>query len=114
MRPSFGIVLIGTIALGPSAALAQQTEMDRFQKRVEKYAAPVFDIFDKPKGLCVCLDDPGNAANNGAAGVLDSTVVSVADAVPRRIRVRCMVMKATNDGNVTQAESCEGFVPLTK
>lgn len=108
------IVLLGTVLLDGTTVLAQQTEMDKFQRRIEKYAAPTFDIFDKPKGLCACINDPGNADNNGAAGVLDSAVVSVPDVVPQRIRVRCMVIKANNSGNITQAESCENFVPLAK
>jgi hypothetical protein len=113
MRARYGIVLLGTLFVATTAA-AQMTEMDKFQKKVEKYAAPVLDIFDKPKGLCACIDDPGNADNNGMAGVLDSAEVSTGDVVPRRIRVRCMVIKATNSGNITQAESCENFVPLAK
>jgi hypothetical protein len=115
MKPWRGIFLLATLPLGGSAALAQQpTEMDKFQRKVEKFAAPVFDIFDRPKGLCACITDPGNADNNGAAGVLDSTLISTGDIVPQRIRVRCMVIKANNSGNITQAESCENWVPLTK
>jgi hypothetical protein len=46
--------------------------------------------------------------------VLDSALVSTMDVVPQRIRVRCMVIKSTDTGNITQAESCENFVPLSK
>lgn len=114
MKAWRGIIVLGAVLLGGTEAPAQQTEMDKFQKKVEKFATPVFDVFDKPKSLCACINDPGNSNNNGAAGVLDSAEISTGDGVPRRIRVRCMVIKATSDGNITQAESCENYVVLSK
>jgi len=105
--------LVAAALLGSAPALAA-TELEIFERKVGKYAAGTFDVFDRPKGLCVCITDPGNPHNNGMAGVLDRAVVSTGDLIPRRIRVRCMVMKATTGGNITQAESCENFAPLSK
>jgi hypothetical protein len=113
----FSILGVAAVLIGAAATAVSAdplTELEKFHNKVKTYAAPSADIFDKPKGLCACISDPGNADNNGAAGVLDSAVISVPDAVPQRIRVRCMVIKATSLGNVTQAESCENFVPLAK
>jgi hypothetical protein len=88
--------------------------MDRFEKKMRKYSVDVFDVFEKAKGLCVCINDPSNADNNGAAGVLDSNQVLTGDATPGRVRVRCMVMKATAMGEINLAESCEDWVPLAR
>jgi hypothetical protein len=113
MRSRLVLVFAGAL-LCATAAHGQATDMERFEKKVRKYTVGVFDVFEKPKGLCVCINDPDNPDNNGGAGALDSAFVQTPDATPGQIRVRCMVMKSTAEGEITLAESCEEWVPLAR
>ena len=114
MRAEVWSIIVAGVLCATTALAEPPTEMEQFDKRVKKYSVAPGDLFDKAKGLCVCINDPGNAFNNGAAGVLDSSIVFTGDNPPARVRVRCMVMQATTGGNIQIAESCETFVPLAK
>jgi hypothetical protein len=114
MRSAF-ITVTAAVLLGATATAAPAlTDLEIFERKVRAYATPSSDIFDKSKGLCVCINDPENTTNNGMAGVLDVDTVTTVDPTPIKVRVRCMVMKAGPDGGIGVAQSCETFVPLAK
>jgi hypothetical protein len=101
----FAVAMLGsTWAHGAS-------DIEKFEAKVGKVAATVGDVFDKPKGLCACLDDV-SPEDIDAAGVLDRAIVGVTGG--QRVRVRCMVRRFSNAGDNAVAVKCDNWVPITK
>lgn len=69
MRALGAMIFLAT-ALSATTGLAA-TELEMLEKKVQTYAVPPLEIFNKSKGLCVCINDPNNFWNVGAAGVLN-------------------------------------------
>jgi hypothetical protein len=99
------------VALLGSTWAHAASDIEKFESKVGKVAAKVSDVFEKPKGLCVCLNDV-SPDDIDAAGVLDRAIVGVAGG--QRVRVRCMVRRFDNTGNSAVAVACDNWVPITK
>ena len=99
------------VALLGSTWAHAASDIDKFESKVGRVATTVSNVFDKPKGLCVCLNDL-SPEDIDAAGVLDRAIVSVAGG--QRVRVRCMVRRFDSMGNSAVALKCDNWVSITK
>ena len=103
-------VLISLLA--PSAALAGPTEIEKLEKRAKKIAVSRSEIFQKQKGLCVCLND-SQTNDIGALGVINAQIVQKGGL--DRVEILCSVMRANpSDGTFNSAGGCTDWVPLAK
>src|SRR5262245_40513847 len=105
---SLGMLLV--LNTTPGFAL---TELEQLEKKIEgSYALAPLQLYSKPpKGLCVCINDPSNFRNNGAAGILSSYTYTWPNAgspptPPGRVYVTCNVMMAETNGDITAGAAC--------
>lgn len=105
-----GMVLLASPLAVPTSAGAASTDMDRFQKLVDKYAPPAAGLPSPVKSLCVCQDGSnedgavGTVVSQGTTSVLGDTLLKVA----------CAVEGFDNTGTETIAFTCTRWVPLAK
>jgi hypothetical protein len=104
-----------------AAPVIADTELEMFANRIQRtYALEPLQVFSKPpKGLCVCINDPSNVRNVGAAGILSVAPFIWPNAgapptPPGRVYVTCNVMMAEANGDITQGAACPEWVPLSK
>ena len=100
---SFLLALSALSALPLPGLAAEATDQDLFRKRVDKFADES-SFVDRPKRLCVCLDDDNPADERMAGVVVENLVVGSDNA--RRIQVRCFVRRFLSSGAGTTSEAC--------
>jgi hypothetical protein len=93
-------------ALSVAAAVpALAIDLDKFQKRVGKSAAPSAGFPEKPKATCVCQE----ASFGGLAGVLHQYKIG------NRVAVDCIVPRFdVNSGALTGFNNCFQYVVLPR
>ncbi len=111
MKRAQSVAAFLMIALAPTAALA--AEIDTDEKKVRKLAVPNGDVFDaKPKGLCVCIDDPVTDVVR-RMGIITYQRVTVSGG--EEIEVYCQALRYSGTtGDRNQAVICDDWVPLAK
>jgi hypothetical protein len=117
MRTLWALISMGVLLNAATAVAA--TELEMFEKKVGAYAVAPLEVFHKSKGLCVCINDPYNFWNVGAAGILNvqiftHTGTGTPPTPPGRVYVSCVVMMAEANGDITQGAACPEWVPLSK
>jgi len=101
MRALRALVFLGMLLLLNATPVLAFTELELFERRLQTFALPPLQLYSKPaKGLCVCINDPSNFRNVGAAGILSvNTFIwpnpGTPPTPPGRAYVTCNVMIGT-------------------
>jgi len=120
MRALRALVFLGMLLLLNATPVLAFTELELFERRLQTFALPPLQLYSKPaKGLCVCINDPSNFRNVGAAGILSvNTFIwpnpGTPPTPPGRAYVTCNVMMAETNGDITQGAACPVWVPLSR
>jgi hypothetical protein len=113
MQTRAPLVALGSLLLAASPALAAETDQDKFEKKLGRFAqqSPDIDLL-KPRGLCACtVDDP---ALERKAGVLTSIILNASDGTSTLI-LRCTIpIFDTADGTLVSSTDCDRWTLLSR